>query len=275
MDRFGSPLSLIAMVAAVLPFATAHAQDDAKGDGPSFDCARVTSDVNRLICATPELAAWDRKLAIDYAATLHQGGTDQKALAADEDRWLRTIRNRCPDAACLETAYASRDRAVLDQGLKAASPAAYDETRPFPTPSASLEIARAWIGKPCGRAPATPFPDFTRIKGYLPVVTPGAIVAPFETDGTRFAFLLLAGNDPNTCRVADVVALPDADAGMSFLQCTLGGEGDDHGFGVRRDGHPNTAAYWTIDIRNGRLMRRPLGVLSGFKLVCREPETGE
>ena len=45
---------LIAVLALPL-IAPAHA-----ADGPSFDCARVTSKVNKIICASPELSAFDR-----------------------------------------------------------------------------------------------------------------------------------------------------------------------------------------------------------------------
>ena len=86
----------LALILALLaPAAVADTQA-----GPSFDCARVTSNVNKLICATPSLGLLDRKLAADYAATAAQAGIDPKSLRADEDRWLRDVRNRCATAAC-------------------------------------------------------------------------------------------------------------------------------------------------------------------------------
>jgi uncharacterized protein len=257
----GAALLLAAGIAPLAPGQIAAA-------GPSFDCAHVTAQVTRLICATPALAALDAKLAADFSATLHQGGIDAKALQADEDRWLTTVRNRCADVGCLQAAYSARDAAILDQNLQAASPAAYAETRPFPASAAAVASARAMIGRPCGVS--NTLPGSAKIGGYLPVITNGAHVEPLDFKGSRFAFLMVDG--PAACTVADVVTLPDARSGAAFLQCTLGDDGD-HGFGVRRPGQPD--AYWTIDAQNRRLTRQPLGVLAGEKLICRQPETGE
>ena len=50
--------------------------------GPSFDCARVTSQVNRTICASPELSALDRQLADHYRVLLAQSGDEARGVAA-------------------------------------------------------------------------------------------------------------------------------------------------------------------------------------------------
>src|ERR1700759_1227476 len=65
-----------ALIVTALP-ALAHA-----ATGPSFDCARVTGRVTRMICASPDLSARDRTLAEHYRALLGQPGTD----AADLQR---------------------------------------------------------------------------------------------------------------------------------------------------------------------------------------------
>src|ERR1700722_8060256 len=100
--------------------------------GPSFDCGRAHSSVNKLICVTPDIAALDRKLAADFNNAKYQGGSDGKALQAAEDAWLRDVRNKCADAACLRNAYQARDAQILNDSLRAASPAAYADTIPFP-----------------------------------------------------------------------------------------------------------------------------------------------
>lgn len=264
---------LCAMLAGVVPAPSASAANPS--EGPSFDCGRVTSKVNRLICADASLLALDRKLADDFAATLHQGGVDPKALQAEEDLWLKTVRNRCTDAACLSRAYSARDQAVLDLSARAASPAAFAETRPFPAPAAILASARALIGKPCGASPASPPPGFSRVKGFLPVVGRGALVAPFQSRGTRFAFLLSSpGDDISRCVVADVVVLPPRHAGERFMQCSLSVD-DSHGFGLRWPGGRGQTLYWSVAPQSDRLIRAPLGVLGGVQPICQEPETGD
>ena len=264
------PMALAAALLLATGLSSA-APSVAAGAAPSFDCARVTSQVNKLICATPALAALDSKLASDYSATLHQGGIDAKAFEGEEDHWLSAVRNRCATVACLEAAYMARDQAVLDQSLKAASPAAYAETRPYPAPAAAIAAAKALIGQPCGSA-GTP-PGASKIGGYLPVITNAGHVQPLEIKGARFAVLMVnPPANPSTCVIADLVTLPDEAAKAAFLQCTLGDDGD-HGFGVRSPGQPD--AYWSIDLSNKRLTRQPLGVLAGEKLICQEPETGE
>ena len=54
----------------------------ASAAAPSFDCAKVTSAVNKLICTSPELSALDAKLARDFDNTKFQAGIDAKALRA-------------------------------------------------------------------------------------------------------------------------------------------------------------------------------------------------
>ena len=41
-------------------------------DAPSFDRSRVTSHVNKTICASPELSALDRQMAAHYRTLLAQ-----------------------------------------------------------------------------------------------------------------------------------------------------------------------------------------------------------
>src|ERR1700733_9273846 len=117
--------------------------------GPSFDCGRVHSSINKLICATPDIAALDRKLAADFNNAKYQGGSDGKALQAAEDAWLRDVRNKCADAECLRSAYQARDAKILDDSLRAASPASYADTLPFPVAPAAWSEARSFVGQSC------------------------------------------------------------------------------------------------------------------------------
>lgn len=81
--------------------------------GPSFDCARVSSAINKMVCASPELSARDRALAEHYRALVAQPGVDAVALKRDEELWVRDVRDLCRDLACVGDAYALRDAVLV------------------------------------------------------------------------------------------------------------------------------------------------------------------
>lgn len=109
--------------------------------GPSFDCTRVTSHVNRMICASPELSALDRQLAEHYRVLLAQSGSDAPALRREEAQWLHEVRDPCPDVACIAQAYAVWDAVLLARSRRLAgasaggAPAHASAPVPVPTPS--------------------------------------------------------------------------------------------------------------------------------------------
>ena len=87
-------------------------------DGPAFDCARASSSVEEAICADPDLAAADRKLADIYAAALTAAeGIDEDSddavakLKATQRGWIKG-RDECWKAEvssnCIADAYARR-----------------------------------------------------------------------------------------------------------------------------------------------------------------------
>ena len=107
-------LALMAGMAATLVHAA---------PGPSFDCARVTSQVNRTICASPALSALDRQLADHYRVLLAQSGDEAAALQREEVKWLHEVRDPCPDAACIEQAYAVWDAVLVARSRRLAGAA--------------------------------------------------------------------------------------------------------------------------------------------------------
>jgi hypothetical protein len=73
----------------------------AAASAPSFDCAKATTAVEKMICADPELAAADRAMAKLYAAAPRSDPmTGQKSFLAD--------RSECSDRACLLQVYEDR-----------------------------------------------------------------------------------------------------------------------------------------------------------------------
>lgn len=74
---------------------------------PSFDCAKASTTVEKMICANPKLAAADRDTAAAYKAKL-AASADKNGLKQQQANWRRTVRDACTDTACLEGAYKQR-----------------------------------------------------------------------------------------------------------------------------------------------------------------------
>jgi uncharacterized protein len=260
------------LVAAITILASREPPSHADPTGPSVNCARATSAVNRMVCGSSELRSADRKLAADFEATSLQAGIDAKQLAAGEAVWLQTVRNRCSTASCLLEAYRQRDAAILDISLRAASPAAYADTRPFPSSSSALSMARSLLGMRCNEALDQRSRIVRPIDGFEPIVDAEGYVRPLNVAGERFAFLASGPDQDSQCVVSDLVALPPAHRGDTFLQCHMSDQ--TRGFAIRQSSG-KTIAYWAIDEKNRRLVREPIHVLGEQDLRCQQPETGE
>jgi uncharacterized protein len=80
---------------------------------PSFDCAKATGFVEKLLCTDTELAAMDVKMAALYMQALKQApAAAKKALRKEQRGWLKT-RNACqtytePRRNCVSYAYEQR-----------------------------------------------------------------------------------------------------------------------------------------------------------------------
>lgn len=109
-------LLLRAALAAVLlaPFTAPAVAQSVSQSGPSFDCSKAGNQVERAICADPDLAVLDRELAAVYGAA--QAGPDmdqarQSELTARQRTWLGS-RNGCAQSAelsaCVTASYGQR-----------------------------------------------------------------------------------------------------------------------------------------------------------------------
>jgi uncharacterized protein YecT (DUF1311 family) len=235
------------------------------GQGPSFSCAHVTSQVNKLICGSSKLSALDREL-VDVFNNMRGQPIDQKKLRLDENAWLAAMQRDCADAACVESRYEARIAELKDQSLRAASPAAYEETRPFPAPASLMAEAKALIGKACE------YPGFTKPARFLPVILAGGTTVVRERAGVRFAFLQVSAP---SCEIRDVVALPATAVGDRFLQCSVIDPAMT-GFGVRNAQTHGLDGFWAVDGDTHKIERVAMGVLGIEKAVkCQQPESGE
>ncbi len=127
MPRIATAPPLAALLAGLLLAAAPAAAES----GPSFDCAKAASKVERQICDDWMLSSYDRSLAELYKglrAELDSKG--QETLKAEQRAWLKQERNACETAkataetdaegaraACLYTAYEGR-LLVLAQQLE-------------------------------------------------------------------------------------------------------------------------------------------------------------
>jgi len=75
-----------------------------------IDCAKATTKVEKLLCADPALVKADAAVAEAFA-TAREAATDPVAVRASQRDWL-TVRNACPDAACLAKVQAERQAAL-------------------------------------------------------------------------------------------------------------------------------------------------------------------
>jgi uncharacterized protein YecT (DUF1311 family) len=94
------------------PAPPAASNEEAAGaSGPSFDCTRASTIVERLICADSDLARADRSLNEVYRAVA-SGQSDTSELRREMNTWRRTERDTCASAACVLSAYTSKTEAL-------------------------------------------------------------------------------------------------------------------------------------------------------------------
>ncbi len=90
---------------------TMHVATATATTGPSSDCAKVDNQLRRMVCADPQLAALDRRLADEYQRALARPGVDKDALEGEQDRWV-TSRSSCAKhdylGGCLQDFYQTR-----------------------------------------------------------------------------------------------------------------------------------------------------------------------
>jgi len=92
------------------PMATSapNAQTDERVTwAPSFDCGKVSSGAERLICSNRELSAADVKLAQLYRIALN-GSSNKDVVKREQISWLKTERGACSDVECMLKAYQNR-----------------------------------------------------------------------------------------------------------------------------------------------------------------------
>lgn len=95
------------------------AASNATAQGPSFNCAKASTAVERTICASDQLSRLDREMAEVYAALRSQlGSAGRQRLLDDQRAWL-SHRNACrDDEACLAQQMSERIAALRSGGAR-------------------------------------------------------------------------------------------------------------------------------------------------------------
>lgn len=75
--------------------------------GPSFDCTKASTVVEKMICTSPALAAADAQTVAAYKAKL-SASSDPEGIKQHQATWRRTVRDACTTPECVTTAYQQR-----------------------------------------------------------------------------------------------------------------------------------------------------------------------
>lgn len=73
---------------------------------PSFDCAKASNKVEKMICGSPDLARLDLQLVDAYRKAI-ASSADQAKLKSEQIAWIKQSR-ACADEACVAQAYRAR-----------------------------------------------------------------------------------------------------------------------------------------------------------------------
>jgi uncharacterized protein len=124
----GKRAILRAVICAVLagsPFLQIEAAHAA-----GFDCKAAKTHVEHLICDEPALSRLDDqvkalydKIQAETAGRDGETGEWRDPVAKEQTQWRTTVRDRCPDAACLKSAYVERIAAMKKNWAEALGPA--------------------------------------------------------------------------------------------------------------------------------------------------------
>jgi uncharacterized protein len=74
----------------------------------SFDCSKAATATEKLICANQRVSDLDEYLGRYYFTARAEVGRGAVCLTPNQREWLRTVRDACKDAKCLERAYLNR-----------------------------------------------------------------------------------------------------------------------------------------------------------------------
>jgi len=119
-------------VAAVILLLSPLSWGSEEASGASFDCAKASTRIEKMICADGETSDLDGQLARAYRTAL-SNAESAESVKAEQRAWLASQRNKCHDLPCLKQAYRKRLEAL-------AAPAA---AKPTPAPASAPAATRS------------------------------------------------------------------------------------------------------------------------------------
>ena len=206
---------------------------------PSFDCAKASTGIEKLICGSPELSKADANLAATYGALAAK--LDAKAkdhLARDEAGWIGRRSRECKGAAAMMY------DCVRDGYIERIGRLKLDGEGPYPFVS-TRTLAR---------------------KGRVGLITYDVVASYPQFDGTSADFAAVNKHFADDATNGAANAVPDKDAGIereqewSYEQDFTLGRPAPRAISVRLSyysfsggAHPNGAAWATlVDLKSGK-----------------------
>ena len=81
--------------------------------GPSFECSKITTEAEKLICNTKDLSDMDVNLEKSFTNALSKADANKVELRNAQLNWVKSVRNKCSDAPCLKAAYETREKELM------------------------------------------------------------------------------------------------------------------------------------------------------------------
>jgi uncharacterized protein len=131
----------------------------------SFPCEKAQTRIEKAICADAEVSQLDEYLGRYYAGARTALRESASCLLADQKQWLSSVRNPCPDAACLKKVYLERlgELHALQPGASSLRNVALPPVPPL-----------VWIIPPADNVAAPPRPN------AKPLVAKGRVINELE-----------------------------------------------------------------------------------------------
>ncbi len=84
------------------------------GFSASFDCAKATTSMEKLICSNDYISGLDEELGQAYKEALIRYVDKKDLIVRQQRNWIKWIRSQCTDPSCLATLYEARIGELVD-----------------------------------------------------------------------------------------------------------------------------------------------------------------
>lgn len=81
--------------------------------GPSFECSKITTEAEKIICNAKDLSDMDVNLEKSFTSALSKADANKVELRNTQLNWIKNIRDKCTDTPCLKAAYETREKELI------------------------------------------------------------------------------------------------------------------------------------------------------------------